>query len=403
VATHRPLIRGNHRARARVLPSAAMRTTRAWIAVLALAGCRDRGGENAPTGDGPDCVGAKCDDLDSDSGADTAGDTADVPSDPVAASCERRRDDAFNPNELAFTSSALRWSCDDVEEVEASARGQEYCEYFAIVQLPGGSEPAVLGRNLGAEPEDGQTPIPLQLDGDDIAQLEADPEAITGECVFTSWNADEDAPACAGDACDETVLGVPVDADTFRMKFDVNSTEAAVGIITDCLELLPPEGDPADPGDPLHDDFQRACRLNADVNMTEWRKSDNVICGATLRLAECGCTLEGTTSDFPDVLPLQSSLGFPLGTWSGITDLPGGCRYVDPGDGSRHIVACDLTALEVLDNAAELKAYCAEKYGPNVVVHVPIDASAIQCEPPLGEPYAATCDAEPWVLAGDSP
>lgn len=366
--------------------------------MLVLAGCRDRGSDAAAMEDGPACVVAKCDDVDSATG--TTGDPEPPPEDPVLATCERRRSDAFNPNELAFTSSALRWSCDDVAEVEPFERGQEYCEYFAIVQLPGAVEPEVLGRNLGAVPEDGQTPLALELDSDDIAMLEADPAAIAGQCVFTSWNADEAIPACEGEACSESVLGLPVDAETFRMKFDVNSTEAAVNIITDCLELLPSEGDPSDPADPLHDDFLRACRLNADVNMTEWRKSDNVICSASLRLAECGCTLQGTDADFPDVLPLQSSLGFPLGTWSDPNALPGGCRYVDPGDGSHHIVACDLTALEVLDNAPELKAYCAATYGPNVVVHVPIDPSAIACEPPLGETYASTCEAEPWVVSG---
>lgn len=372
--------------------------SRAWIAVLALAGCRDRGGDDAAADSAPACVGAKCDDVDSETGTGTTGAPTEPPDDPVLATCELRRADAFNPNELAFTSEALRWSCDDVEIIEAFERGQEYCEYFALVQLPGAVDTAVLGRNLGSEPEVGQTPLQLDLDADDIARLEADPEATVGTCVFTSWNADEPAPPCTADACDEAVLGLAIDAETFRMKFDVNSTEAAVGIITDCLELLPSEGDPADPSDPLHDDFLRACRLNADVNMTEWRKSDNVICAGTLRLAECGCALEGTTSGFADVLPLQSALGFPLGTWSSLDELPGGCRWVDPGDGSHHIVACDLSALEVLDNAAELKSYCAEKYGPNVVVHVPLDPAAVSCEPLAGEPYTSTCDAEPWVL-----
>lgn len=365
------------------------------LGALVLAGCRN--GDDAPAADTePACMGAKCDDLETETEGTSGGGEGE--GEGVEATCERRRDDAFNPNELAFTSTALRWSCEDVAEVHDDERGQEYCESFVIVQPPGATEAAVLGRNLGAEPEDGQTALALALDDVDIAQLEADPDAVVGQCIFTSWNSDEPMPACEGDACSDEVFGVAVEPEIFRMKFDVNSTEAAVGIITDCLELLPPEGDPDDPSDPLHDDFTRACQLNAMVNMTEWRKSDNTICSASLRLAECGCGLDGSEQGFADVLPLKSTLGFPLGTWSGAEELPGGCRYIDPGDGSRHIVACDLGALEVLDNAAELKAYCIGKYGPNVVVHVPIEGSAIRCEPLADEPYAATCSSEPWVL-----
>ena len=185
----------------------------------------------------------------------------------------------------------------------------------------------------------------------------------------------------------------------FQMKFDVNSTEAAVALLADCLEFLPDVGDPDDPDDPLHDDFLRACRLNAQLNETEWRKSDNILCASTLRLAECGCQLTlGDGTDFPDVLPKPSTLGFPLGTWSAIDALPAGCAYVDPGDGSPHIVACDLSAAEVLANADELKAHCAERYGPNVVVHVPVDGSLGTCDPPADEAYTDTCPAQPWVL-----
>ncbi len=372
---------------------------RYWVALaLSLASCKEDGGQTAD--DGSMCVGAKCDEPDEgSSSSDEGGGSAEL--DEIGLTCQRRRDDAFNPNELAFTSDALRWSCDDVPEVFDWERGQEYCEYFTVVALPGAAEPLVLGRNLGADAEDGQTPLTLSLDDDAIAQLEADPDAIVGKCVFTSWNSDEPQPGCDVQPCtpSDDVLGVPVLAEDFRMKFDVNSTEAAINILTDCLEFIPDPGDPENPVDPRHDDFMRACRLNAEINETEWRKSDNVLCSSTLRLAECGCRLTlGDGSDFPDVLPKPSPLGFVLGTWSGADELPAGCAYVDPGDGSRHLVACDLSAAEVLANADELKAHCAERYGPNVVVHVPIDASVVACDPPAGEPYADTCPAEPWVL-----
>jgi hypothetical protein len=388
-------------AAARVLSSSAMKAWHRLGLALWLVGCKDATTPAADDGDSM-CVGAKCDELDDGTGStDTGADTE--PPDDIAMTCGRRRDDAFNPNKYAFEADALRWSCDDVPEVYDWERGQEYCEYFAVVQVPGAAGPEVLGKNLGADPESGQTPLQLELDADAIAQLEADPSAVVGHCVFSAWNSDEPQPGCTAEPCQpvDEVSGLPVLAEDFRMKFDVNSTEAAVNILHDCLDFIPDAGDPDDPNDPLHDDFLRACRLNAEINETQWRKSDNILCAATVRLAECGCGLSGTDAlDFPDVLPRPSPLGFVLGTWTGRDELPGGCRYVDPGDGSRHLVACELTAAEVITNASELKAYCAEAYAPNVVVHVPIDGAAIECKPVDGDPYTSTCPAEPWRLEG---
>lgn len=383
------------------------RQVRVFVAgVLAVAACHEGGDAD---GDDGACVGAKCDDPDastsdggssigesgSEGGESTGGD------DPVAQACWDRRMEAFNPNHLSFTMDALRWSCADIDSTPVGERGQEYCEYFAIAALPPTPsdpypEPQVLGRNLGADPADGQTPLPLELGAEQITALENAADSVVAACVFSSWNADIDAPC--GDTCEvDDVMGVPVDAGTFRMKFDPNTNEAALQLVDDCTSLLPDEGDRGNPDDPLNDPFFRACELNADINETQHRKSDNVICTASVRLAECGCSLaDGTPLD--QGLAPPTDLGFKLGTWSGAAELPAGCRYHDVVDGAHTLVVCDLTGAEVLQNAAELKGYCRERYAPDVVVHIAIPAAQVVCDPPEGGPYADDCSAYPWVL-----
>jgi hypothetical protein len=362
--------------------------------------CKDE----ASAGDESSCAGAKCDALDDTSaGASTDAGTSDTgePPSELEQTCAERRDDAFNPNRRAFTPTALRWSCADVDSTPAGERGQEYCEYFGIVSLPPSPsyptpEPLVLGRNLGPDGADGQTPIPIELDGEQIAALENAADSVVGACVFTSWNADIDAPC--GDACSaEPVLGVAVDSETFRMKFDPNTNEAALALIEDCTESLPPEGDPANADDPLHDAFTRACHLNADINETQYRKSDNVICSASVRLAECGCSIVDGTA-LSEALAPPSALGFELGAWTGLGELPPGCRFHPVTDGADNLVVCDLTGAEVLQNASEIKSYCRDRFADDIVVHVAIEPSAIRCEPAADGVYADDCTSQPWVL-----
>ena len=67
----------------------------------------------------------------------------DLPDDPAEVSCTKRRADAYTEARSAFTEGFLRWSCADVAGVTEDDRGQEYCEYFAIAQLPpDGTNPA---------------------------------------------------------------------------------------------------------------------------------------------------------------------------------------------------------------------------------------------------------------------
>jgi hypothetical protein len=349
-----------------------------------------------------------------DGGADCAGGKCDVPDGPDEELCALRRADAFDPNQQAFRPDFLRWSCRDVEGVTAGDRGQEYCEYFAIVQLPPalyGEEPpppAVIARNLGPDHSHGTTPSRVELSFDQLSALEDDERAIVGQCVFTSWNSDVPGPvpACdviigqdSGAATCPTVLGVPVTEEDFRMYFEVNSYEAAKLLVEDCATGEPVPGDPDDAKDARHDDFTRGCLLNAELNDTAFRKSDSFVCAATMRVSECGCAL-ADEGDLAEAIAGPTRRGFPLGTWSSPTALPVGCRYVDLGDGSQTVVTCELSAAEIIDYGFDLKGHCQTKYGDNVVVHVPMPAAeAVRCDPATsGSPYTDTCGPTPWVL-----
>src|SRR5690606_35988162 len=106
--------------------------------------------------------------------------------------CEARRADAIDSAQRAFTPDDIRSACADDEGVNTNMRddrGQEYCEYYAVVQPPpeaeGGELPAAvdLGRNRG----DGTTsPLSLELTDDQIFALEDELDAVVGQCIFTS-------------------------------------------------------------------------------------------------------------------------------------------------------------------------------------------------------------------------
>ncbi len=338
-----------------------------------------------------------CTSEESGPGDECAGEKCDIPDGEDQDLCALRRSDAFNDNQLAFTDKFLRWSCNDVDGVTESDRGQEYCEYFAIAQLPPANEgedppaPAVLGRNLGADYTSGTTEPSIDLSFNQITALEEDPSAVVAQCVFTSWNSDIPGPlpSCTGSSCPD-VLGIRVEETDFRMKFDVNSMEAAQLLVEDCSVA------DADGND---DDFTRGCMLNADINDTAFRKSDTTVCAATIRLSECACSPAGSAT-LPEMISPAERRGFPLGTWSSPGALPSGCRFADEGDDSQTIVTCDLTATDVLDYALDLKGRCQTKYADNVVVHVPMPTTdAVACSPDeSASPYADSCPALPWVL-----
>jgi len=316
----------------------------------------------------------------------------DLPADPVELSCTRRRTDAFNENRLSFNEGFLRWSCNDVQGVTLDDRGQEYCEYFAIAKPADDAAPLVLGKNKGEDSSYGSTPGAVTLTAEQITGLEADPTKVVGQCIFTSWNSDITMPVTAA-----PILGVPVD-ETFRMTFFVNSAEAAQLLVTDCFTSYAPGGGRRD------DDFMRGCMLDADINETEYRKSDTTICSSMMRLSECGCTTTGTTTRLEELISPNDKRGFRLGTWSNMNALPPSCHYVELGDQSNTVVACDLNASDLVAGAADVRAYCQDKYADNVVVHVPVPTANVTCDPAKStSQFASTCSATPWVLTPPAP
>jgi len=356
--------------------------------------------------------------------------------------CEARRSDALESSQQAFTKDAIRWAAADVEGVNQNGRddrGQEYTEYFAIVVPPpeteGGAAPSrvVLGQNQ----DNGSTTSPtIDLTEDQIFALEDEPDAVVGQCVFTSWHQDiaESMAVCNGSesACPELAfpegvtkaswatdtLGLKMSAKNFRMKVSFNSNGAASDLAEKCM-TGPLVGDPSDATDPLNDNYTRGCMKAFDVFQTEWRRSDTAVCVAGTRLTECGCGVDTDADGIADVTdPKEISLalvprqplasgettlrGFPLGTWTGASELPAGCHYADTGDGSQTIVTCDLSGNDVLAGAGDVKERCRAKYGNNVVVHVPVPAASIVCTPPTDGPYAATCGDLPWVVTAEN-
>jgi hypothetical protein len=324
--------------------------------------------------------------------------------------CQGRQQAVLRSDQKAYLPDRIRWACSDVAGVNNNHqddRGQEYCEYFAVVQLPGQTQSNVLGR---ADVSKGtQEQLALALTQSQRDALDNDPTQVVGQCVFTSWHQDVPGPvpACEpGSTSCPTIAGLPFTDGIMRMQSTINTASAAQQLIEPCMTT------------PLQfqnsSDFIRGCLLDYKIFQTEWRKSDPTICTASLRLKECGCNTAASAMLPPSQQPaaIATALvptppkdsrqvklrGFPLGTWSDPNGLPAGCQYVNIGNestGPSHtIVSCNLTANDVLLGSADLKQSCRVKYGDNVVVQIPIPAAAISCKPPAG----ATCSAQPWVV-----
>jgi len=404
--------------------------------------------------------------------------------DEALGQCEARGNDTLKSSQRGLTRDAIRWAAADVQGVNQNNgddRGQEYTEYFAIVQPPPETEggplidPVMVGKNTGQSRDTGATtttPLEIELTEDQIFWLEDRPDQIVGQCVFTSWHADVPAPLCArAEGCDkitafsaaashaycaendgycDDVPGFDLDEEhtvgrwtrngfreftepLFRMVIGFNSNGATSSLVADC-GVVPEDVFPED--ELIEDDFIRGCMLTGPsvqdpdtgerINVpgswtgfgTHWRRSDSSICAATMRLHECGCGVDTDGDGVADItdprgigtalIPAQPQdgqitlRGFPLGTWSGASELPANCRYGDTGDDSQTLVLCDLTASDMLTSATDLKGACRTKYGDNVVTHVPIPAAAIVCEPDTSKKFTANCGDMPWVIGAET-
>ena len=351
------------------------------------------------------------------------------------AFCEARRDDAVASAQRAFVKDAVRWSCADVEGVNTVGgddRGQEYCEYFAVVQAPPLKEGDALPKSqaFGRSSQE----LGFELTDDQLFALEDEAERVVGQCVFSSWHQDvrDELPICADGDCELEVaqdallpswasgigLGYQLTGENTRMEISINSNGAAVDLIERCVDNIEPVKDEQDP---RNDHYMRGCMHTANLFGTEWRRSDPTICTAAMRLSECGCGVDtdgdgkADITDFSEIaraiVPRQPQIidgepvftlrGFKLGTWSGATELPTGCRYVEIGEDTQVVVSCDLTAADLITSAADPKARCREKYGDNVVVHIPIPSEAVVCEPDPDAPFTDSCGDRPWEVGNE--
>jgi hypothetical protein len=329
----------------------------------------------------------------------------------------------------------------------ADDRGQEYCEYFAIIdgtkiapQAAGADvwrKQVVLGRTT-----DVANGAPYGFDfatlgADQVSWLEDEeqPDAVVGSCVFTSWHRELSAPSRGAPVA---IHGVPVTYENFHMFGPFNSNGAANKLVLDGLKWIAPaaqkrmaSGQPA----AQHPYWATCmgmteCRDNNDPNNkcgggVEWRVSDPTIASATAALATCGCFVQlpdGTkVTDAQTianaVIPAQGRYpapinfagvkvdflrGFRLGTWTNPNGLPLGCRYVehDAANGladTHTIVQCDISAGDLANttNAGELKEFCRRTYGGDVIVHIPLPADLIKCEPAADAPAWCSTDT-PW-------
>lgn len=331
--------------------------------------------------------------------------------------CTARRKDALEGNRQVFTPSAVRWGCADVDGVNArnqDDRGQEYCEYFAMVQLPDLDNDTLsdkvehLGRNYWEEADLLTTSAALELDDDQFDWYDDHSDDVVGHCIFTSWHGDAGVLDCEQDDSCPTVLGQEkLSANVFQMKLGANTNAAARELLKDCMGGVSSYATGAD--DPVLDDaFMRGCRLADDTYQTGWRISDSSLCAASVRLTECGCGVEGieTIDELAQALVPKTSTqeeqgwtlrGFPLGGWAGADKLPSGCKYVEEEGTLKTIVKCDIYGSDVLDNIKDLKGMCRSRYGENVVVYVPLPDQAISCQPPEDGQYN-TCSEQPWVV-----
>lgn len=380
-----------------------------FLAALSIPACDD-GGE--ATGEGVEC---------------TEGEKCDTPGGSQAEQCKARQSEVLNSSQRGFTPTAIRWAAADVEGVNTVSqddRGQEYTEYYAIVQPPGGTESFDLGRPLGS----GVTPLALCVEGDTSSEcrgkitqtqfetLEDDPAAVVGACVFTSWHADVPGPlpACTGGECgdDASLFGFPFTEEFFRMKVSFNSNGAAADLVQKCLDGASPTPKSwTSKTDPLVEPFFRGCMQVQGLFGTGWRRSDPSICAVVNRLDECGCSIKGVAREDmataivppqPDASGNITLRGFRLGTWDNADGLPGGCRYLNTGDESHTLVGCDITAGDLLQNMNDPKELCRRTYGPNVVVHVPLAKDAITCSPSKTKNPGKTCGTMPWNLGKEN-
>ncbi len=205
---------------------------------------------------------------------------------------------------------------DGFSQVESQAstrddRGQEYTEYFAVVQMPKGDGTAKEARVIGRV--EGDPNHNIEFTEDELFELadDQDGDAVFGSCVFTTWHTDNPRPLeveqnlPTADASRRAAYlgkdyGLAMNAESMRMRIGINGNNAAADLVDNCgtglAGLSSLEGAQLQPKARLsvnHEDtFERGCMRTYELFTTEWRRSDPSICTVPMRMQECGCGLQ---------------------------------------------------------------------------------------------------------------
>ena len=411
-----------------------------WLGVsvfaLSLSGCTPKCGDGVINADlneqcdgGADCdaackvIGGFCGDGILQAGrGEECDDGNNLPGDPCNADCLNGPiEDTFTLNDVEFLfdqaiycdgmvtrhavvhqkdaeDNNLRWRCGDVTDITADQYGQEYCEYAAIT------------------PDGAAVNNAAQLGGDGFS------------CLFTAVFNDEpglDAQHIAALAQPEN-LGATVSAANVRMQRDVNSRDAATGLITSCStmggnnnearqaacgqafvaaedagdlvlaqqlsdvcrgqDLLDPaifaEAEALGVAVPVEGDagFETHREIRACVGTIRggglfFRNSDTNICGRAFRANnECQCS-------FPAVPAAVTGFDFTVWFTPENNTLPAECRPAKVnGQDSTQLLICDVPTNELaqLQNSAkyqnDLTGFCNDRFGKNIGMIAPLSA-----------------------------
>lgn len=219
-------------------------------------------------------------------------------------------------------------------------RGQEYTEYFAVVQMPPvdgtQSEPRIIGRVNG----DPNHNIDFTEDQLEEIAFDHDGDGVFGSCVFSSWHTDNNRPLEIGgnlpapgqDVRAEwinTEYGLEMNAQNLRMRIGINGNNAAADLVDNCGSALAglssSEGARLSPGARLsvnHEDtFERGCMRTYELFTTEWRRSDPTICTVPMRMEECGCGLKIDVDDESLTVPVGAGVDAGERTWTVLSKL----------------------------------------------------------------------------------
>jgi hypothetical protein len=340
----------------------------------------------------------------------------------------------------------LRWDCADVRGVTSPDRGQEYCEYQAVVngkaitqasQLATGAKLSCLFTSVYADVKDNdsttntaayRTEIAKQLASTDNLGVAVDEKLAVMNEGFNSRGA-ADALITT---CRDTSKATPLDDKAADVRIAAafqafqaggpNAQQIATlakaasactkdggGNVTHCDSGLADDATwakltdlgvkVAAQGDQNYErqrDIAACTRVDAEVpgqpgqtNGVPWRNSDPNICGRVSRAtSECSTVWpDGALDNVPGGFD-----GFLFSGWTGT--LPAGCRYMQKdGADYKNVVICDATdqqakTLKFSANfAKDAQGFCHDTFAQNIAMVAPLGAVSTEKGKADASPY----------------